>query len=46
MSATCSHLGSIELTELPAARDTRSPAPPNPASWCYVDEVAFVVSRP
>jgi hypothetical protein len=41
MSAICSHLDSIELTDLPAEL-----AECEGWSWCYVDDVAFVVSRP
>jgi hypothetical protein len=40
MSAICSHLAS---TRHPIAR---SAEPGEDRSWCYVDEIAFVVARP
>jgi hypothetical protein len=49
MNAICSHLDTIELTELPQATAgcedclARSAEPGEDWSRCYVDEVAFVV---
>ena len=46
MSEICSHLDSATLTELPAeiaGLIVRSAEPGEDWSWCYVDNVAFVV---
>jgi hypothetical protein len=40
MSAICSHTDTIELTGLPDEI-----AGCEDSSWCYVDDVAFVVTR-
>ncbi len=53
MSPICSHTDSITITELPdeiaaSARYpiARSAEPGEDWSWCYLDNVAFVVRRP